>query len=231
MTLAAPDTTEPGVDLELELLIRQARQRQRRRRRLIAVVLAIASAAAYYGVEAGAFTGLSRSLLARQLRFPSLGPGDRCPVTSGRLAHNPYFAGAMFGQGPVRISIGNAGDFARGDVVLGTTSTPRWHALETIWFAEPGYNGPFLIRAARLGRRGPIEVEPSSTGQSPGSGSLFVPAGPTLNSYPQPGAGVYRGYRTVPGSTWVKSPGCYAWQVDGRGFSDVIVVRLLAPRS
>ena len=33
------------------------------------------------------------------------------------------------------------------------------------------------------------------------------------------------GYRTQPGSTWVRSPGCYAWQVDGRGFSETIVVK------
>jgi hypothetical protein len=32
------------------------------------------------------------------------------------------------------------------------------------------------------------------------------------------------GFRTTPGSTWVTSAGCYAWQVDGRNFSEVIVV-------
>lgn len=229
MTLVAPASTEPAA-LELDLLIRQARQRQRRRRRSIAAVLALA-AAAYLGVGAATSTGLSRSLLARPLRFPMLGPGNRCPVTAGRPTNNPYFAGGMFGRGPVRVSIGNVGNLARGQLELGTTSTPRWHALETIWFAEPGYNGPFLVRAARLGKPGPIEVQPGSTGQSPGSGPLFVPAGPTINSFPEPGPGVYHGYRTVPGSTWVKSPGCYAWQVDGRGFSNVIVVRLLAPAS
>jgi hypothetical protein len=47
-----------------------------------------------------------------------------------------------------------------------------------------------------------------------------VPAGPTINTQD--------GYRTVPGSTWIKSPGCYGWQVDGRGFSDVIVVKVVA---
>ncbi|MGH2884745.1 MAG: hypothetical protein ACRDPA_18920 [Solirubrobacteraceae bacterium] len=49
----------------------------------------------------------------------------------------------------------------------------------------------------------------------------MVPAGPTQNTE--------NGYRTVPGSTWVASPGCYAWQVDGRNFSELIVVHALPP--
>jgi hypothetical protein len=72
-----------------------------------------------------------------------------------------------------------------------------------------------------------MQVQPDYSGLNPGSGPLVVPAGPTINSFPTPGPGTYRGYRTVPGSTWVKSPGCYAWQVDGRGFSEVIVADLL----
>jgi hypothetical protein len=170
-------------------------------------------------------------LLGRRLHLPSLGPGGRCPATSGKATNTSYFGGSIFGSGPVRVSIGNRGDTARGQVVLSTTAVPRWHALETIWFARPGYNGPFVVRAARLGRPGSIEVQPGGTGLSPGSGPLVVAAGPTSDSYPAAGHGADKGYyRTVPGSTWVKSPGCYAWQVDGQGFSDVIVVNLLAPR-
>ncbi len=44
---------------------------------------------------------------------------------------------------------------------------------------------------------------------------LVVPPGPTLNSF--------FGYGTVPGGLFVKTPGCYAWQVDGLGFSEIIV--------
>jgi hypothetical protein len=106
---------------------------------------------------------------------------------------------------------------------LGTGVPGPWQALQTLWFAVPGYDGPFEVRAARLGKSGPIAVQPGGSGLTPGSGPLVVPGGPTINSYPPPGPGTYHGYRTVPGSTWVRSPGCYAWQVDGRGFSEVIV--------
>jgi hypothetical protein len=52
------------------------------------------------------------------------------------------------------------------------------------------------------------------------SGPLIVSAGATTNTQD--------GYRAVPGSTWVRSPGCYAWQVDGRGFSEILVVHAIA---
>src|SRR5262249_7056716 len=57
--------------------------------------------------------------------------------------------------------------------------------------------GPFVIRATRLGRPGPVAL-----GEGPAMVPLVIPAGPTLNSF--------FGYRTVPGGLWVKSPGCYA---------------------
>jgi len=35
--------------------------------------------------------------------------------------------------------------------------------------------------------------------------------------------------RVIPYFTFVKAPGCYGWQVDGLGFSELIVARLLPP--
>ncbi|HET9719266.1 MAG TPA: hypothetical protein VFP55_04235 [Solirubrobacteraceae bacterium] len=199
--------------------IRDARRRQRRRRTGVAI-LALVALGAYLGIrEEAAPTPRDASLLSRPLHLPSLGPGGRCPVTSGYIVNNSYFGGAALGRGPVQVLLGNAGDVRHGRVDLGTTEARGWFALETIWFAVPSYNGPFVVRGGRLGRRGPIEVRPGGTGLIPGSGPLVVPAGPTINNQ--------GGYRTVPGSTWVKSPGCYAWQVDGKSFSEVIVVNAL----
>ena len=87
----------------------------------------------------------------------------------------------------------------------------------------PAYDGPFVIRGARLGTRGPIAVQPGATGMTSGSGPLVVPAGATINTYYTNWRRVQLrdavtgrlvpvlegyGYRTVPTSTWVKSPGC-----------------------
>lgn len=143
-------------------------------------------------------------------------------MSSGTAFSNALFDGVALGSGPVRVLIADRGDLARGQAVLGTGSARGWFALQTLWFAMPGYNGPFVVRAARVGKPGPIEVQPGGSGLAPGVGPLMVPAGPTLNSE--------AGYRTVPGSTWVKSPGCYSWQVDGRGFSENIVIDAMASR-
>jgi hypothetical protein len=237
--VATPDEVEP------ELLIREARRRQRRRR-LAVIGVAAAVLVGYIVIRSAAPAQRSQSLLARPLHFPSLGRDGRCPVSSGRMVKTPFFAGPALGSGPVRLLVGNAGDVLRGRVKLGTTDDPGWFAVQTLWFAMPSYNGSFAVRAARLGAKGPIEVQSGGSGynagQVPGSGPLVVPAGPTINTFytnwrvghprdPVTGRLVTNltgyGYRTVPVGTWVTSAGCYAWQVDGRDFSETIVMDAL----
>jgi hypothetical protein len=105
------------------------------------------------------------------------------------------------------------GDLRRGIAdLINPTSSPPWLALKTLWFSLPRYQGPFVIRAHRLGRPGPVAL-----GEGPTVAPLVVPPGPTLN-----GAG---GWREAPGGLWMRAPGCYAWQVDGLTFSEIIVVR------
>jgi hypothetical protein len=143
------------------------------------------------------------------LHFPVLRAGQRCPISRGTPFNNSYFGGVARGAGPVRVLAGNRRGIAE---LINPTSAPPWLALKTLWFSLPAYQGPFVIRAERVGRPGPVAL-----GEGPVVGPLVVPPGPTLNSY--------LAWRTVPGGLWVKSPGCYAWQVDGLGFSEIIVVR------
>ena len=145
------------------------------------------------------------------LHFPALRPGQRCPTSRGTPFNTAYFGGAAQGTGPVRVIDGST---RRGVAeLINPTSVPPWLGLKTLWVSLPAYQGPFGIRATRLGRPGPIAL-----GEGPTVGPLVVPPGRTLNSFSP-------GYRTVPGGLWVKSPGCYAWQVDGLSFSEIIVVR------
>jgi hypothetical protein len=153
-------------------------------------------------------------LLKRPLHFPVVAKDGVCPATPGAPvdSYTSYFVGDALGKGPVRVAIGDRGDLRRGQAQLGSTAVPGWFALETLWFAMPNYDGPFVVRGERLGGSGPINVDGSATNPSP----LVVPPGPTANTQ--------GGIRVAPVSTWVKSPGCYAWQVDGLSFSYVIVV-------
>jgi hypothetical protein len=216
-----PGSTSPDEEYEreLDLLIREARRRQRRRRIAAALLITAAVAGAYLttrGIGSGVQSG---SLLSQPLHLPSLRPGQPCPTSSGYRVNTSYFAGKALGDGPVRVLLDDTGDVLRGRVDITAGSKQSWHALQTLWFAKPGYRGPFVVRAANLGAGGPIEVQPGSSGLAPGSGPLAVAAGPTINTDD--------GYRTVPGSTWITSPGCYGWQIDGRGFSETIVVRVV----
>jgi hypothetical protein len=155
--------------------------------------------------------------LKRPVHFPVLRGGESCPATFGHVANTSYFVGTALGNGPVRVLISNAGDLLHGIAQLGTTQVKGWQALQTLWFSVPGYDGPFVVRGKRLDGPGRISIGGSPTAVGP----IVVPPGPTMNTS--------AGYRTVPGSTWVTAPGCYAWQVDGLRFSDVIVINTTRP--
>lgn len=151
--------------------------------------------------------------LKRPLHFPVLRSGQPCPATPGHPLNTRDFGGMALGQGLVQPLIsGSSDDVARGTADLLThTSEPPWLAFKTLWVAVPAYRGPFLVRAKRLDGPGSIGV-----GGTPEETSLAVPAAP---------AGSRPDYRAVPCCTWVRQPGCYAWQVDGLTFSEIIVVR------
>ena len=100
-------------------------------------------------------------------------------------------------------------------MVLGTTGTPGWSAIEVIWVRQPGHPGTIAVRGARLGKPGPIDVGSSDAGQSPGSAALSLAPG-SANTAPG-GAQLY------PGVIWVRSGGCYALNVNGRGLRERIV--------
>ena len=87
-----------------------------------------------------------------------------------------------------------------------------WYGLKTLWLTMPAYQGPALIRGGRIDAPGAMAF-----GEGPVVGELVIPPGDTLNEN--------SGFRTAPGGTYFKASGCYAWQVDGIGFSTIIVFR------
>ena len=159
------------------------------------------------------------AVLRRSLHFPVLRPGQGCPATHGRPVNTADFGGVALGSGPVRPIIAEepARDARRGIAdLIDPTSVPPWLGVKTLWFSVPAYQGPFVIRAKRLGGSGPVGL-----GEGPTVAPLVVPPGPTVNGE--------QGWREAPGGIWVRSPGCYALQVDGLTFSYVIVIRAVLP--
>ncbi len=87
-----------------------------------------------------------------------------------------------------------------------------WQLSKLPWFSRPGYKGPVVIRGADVDGASPLRFD-SQSKQVP---SLELTSADAVF---HPGAG-WRGWAT---GILVQSRGCYALQVDGTGFSDVIV--------
>jgi hypothetical protein len=163
----------------------------------------------------GSFSGSLPAKVIRPLHFPAA-TGSHCPATPGKYVTTPDFGDWSLRKGPVGVAIDNAGDLRHGQVNL-APGTSAWLSLKTHFFSVPAYQGPFLVRAKRLDRPGPIRVGGDPTQTEP----LVVPRGQTPNGT--------NGWREIPYFTFVKAPGCYAWQVDGLTSSEVIVAHMLPP--
>lgn len=128
------------------------------------------------------------------------------PSSLRRPLHLPALGGSCpvrAGSGPVKPQ-GNPTQLAVSSFV-----GSAWLAGEVNWRAS-GYSGPILIRGRELG--GPHAV---------GFGEGHVPYDELQLHGPAMGAplGVW------PSFTRVRKPGCYAYEVDGTSFSEVIVFR------
>jgi hypothetical protein len=158
-----------------------------------------------------AASGSLPAALRRPLQVPNVA-GSRCPATHGRTFNNGQFGGTALGQGPVRPLVSPERADPRTGVVVFRRwpGDRRWWYAKTLWFSVPAYRGPVFIRGRALDGGGPVVF-----GEGPTLRDPQLPPGPTVNGS--------RGWRQWPGGTFLRQLGCYAWQVDGIGFSRVIV--------
>jgi hypothetical protein len=146
------------------------------------------------------------SLAPSPLRLPSLTPGESCP-TSPLRATSPDFAPGL-GDGPAYpLGFTAAGElyvqlppFAPEHQWAGS----RWGGQKVLWVIDPAYTGPIRIRGGRLDGAGEIRFDTELVRE------IKLPEEVV-------------GWRERPSFTRLRAPGCYAYQVDGRGFRDVIV--------
>lgn len=165
---------------------------------------------------AGSGGGSVPERLRRPLHLPRVVAGGGCPITPRRRYANELFAGSVLGSGPVRplVAPGGRAPFAHGSLAfLRSPGSTRWRSIKTLWFSLAAYDGPVLIRGRRLDKRGVVAFG----GSQPALVDPQFAPGATLN-----GAD---GIREWPDATWIKAPGCYAWQIDGTTFSSVVVFR------
>jgi hypothetical protein len=184
---------------------------------LTAFLLFLALAPACSGGNDHEATSGPRTPLQRPLHIPTVEAGASCPVTPGGRP-NPDVAIAL-GSGPAYPILGFEGNLVPPDpkAVVPLYGNERkegsyWH--KTLWAVDPRYDGPVLIRARGLEPMQPVQfAKPSGTPGTPEERvSELEFRGEKSDSW-----------RYGPSLTILPGPGCYAFQVDGTAFSNVIV--------
>ena len=145
------------------------------------------------------------ALRQRPLRLPTLATGAACPINHARQVSSQY--GPGIGDGPAYAAIG-------GDGVLtfqppATFNSTAWGGAKVLWYFAPAVRGPVLIRGHQLD--GPNELR-FEEGALPPAELAFSAEGA------DPG-----GWSGRPSYTRVRAAGCYAYQVDGASFTEVVV--------
>jgi hypothetical protein len=120
----------------------------------------------------------------------------------------------VVGRGPVRVGIDNVGNPHQGFHPAGDHG---WLALKTHFVETPALHGPFLVRAERLDQPGVIRI-----GSTPADWAPLLVLGGRASV-----GGSGGGWHDIPYFTFVRTPGCYGWQIDGLTFSTTVVVRVL----
>jgi hypothetical protein len=154
--------------------------------------------------------------LHRRLHLPRVTPGTPCPRTPG--GRSAPLVAFTLGAGPVYPVLGFSAPppAAEGVVTLDErTREGGFYRQKTLWVVSARYRGPVLVRGRRIDGPGVLQFWPLT----PYRRELRIRAG---GGSDHPKA---RGWRYAPAATLLAGPGCFAFQIDGIGFSRVIVFR------
>ena len=177
------------------------------RRRYPAAAVPLVLMVALWSGEASGTADDGWRALYRPLRMPRLAAGSRCPVSRVDLSVPFGHFGVAPGIGPgPAYPVG----MPRGVLPLAPArnfGSQVWGGQKVLWFVHPRYGGPILIRGRRLDGRGLVRFE---RGRLPPA-ELRIPSA--------------RGARARPSYTRLCVSGCYAYQIDGKSFSRVVVFR------
>lgn len=154
-------------------------------------------------------------LTARPLHLPTLRKGEACPRTPSTPI--PINVAPVLGNGPLYPSVG----FANATIVydpqrVEANGTLPW---KTLWLSAPIYHAPSIIRGEQID--GPKTMEFFNEEDGSRSRALRFATNTQVSS-----GGIPYDWRQQPSLTYFPGPGCYAYQVDGIGFSEIIVVEV-----
>lgn len=150
-------------------------------------------------------------LLRRPLQIPSIAPGTTCPATpaSGTIGEhgNLDVPGApAFGPGPAYPALSSEEEHAV-LLYLAGWGYEGWDGTKLLW-TVPSYTGPYVVRGRQLDGPGVLRFDQGPDWSNQLHDELRLVGPFTLLN---------------PAATFLRAPGCYGYQVDGRGFTYVIV--------
>src|SRR3982074_1726256 len=158
--------------------------------------------------------GVDWPALHRPLQPPAVADGQRCPVSqpAPEITSEKYGVGGAIGSGPVYPLLSSASlvvsyrpeEWGRGP----------WGGQKVLWFVVPDYKGPVLIRGRRLGSWQWMRFD---RGALPAAEIRIAPGETVSWSGQAPDS------RGRPSYLRVGAPGCYAAQIDGTSFTNVVV--------
>lgn len=164
-----------------------------------------------YTCRSGALALYWPGLIGRPIHIPTLVAGSPCPTseahgTLGERGNIDVPDAPAFGPGPayptLRSDAGHAVLWYR--VGWGYDG---WDGTKLLW-TVPRYRGPYIVRGRQIDGPNELRFDQGPQWSRKLHGELRL-----VGSYP----------RLNPAATFLRAPGCYAFQVDGLGFSYLIV--------
>lgn len=208
--------------MSLELAYRLRLDREEVTRRSLAVGLVLGMSLGTTSLAAASSTDVVPwSKLRRPLHLPVVAPGSRCPVS--RVDSHVRWArigiSGAIGAGPVYPVVGTR------SAVLNTTKDTQygsdWQGQKVFWYVAPSYRDRLLIRGRRLDGPGWLGFNGARVPRD----ELRIEPSDTVSWSGQP-----RHSRGIPTAVRALASGCYGVQVDGKTFSNVVVLQVdLAP--
>jgi hypothetical protein len=160
------------------------------------------------------------SLTSRPLQLPKIGPGETCPRSTASIV-DPHYS-ALLGDSPIYLLSG--GDAAwTWYTTLGKPDDGRYPLGPGEWRNDPSYLGPAVLRGGSIDGSGnclEFKVRTARHGQR-AIPVIHLPLDPRDLGAP------HADMRQYWVTSWVSGGGCYAYQIDGIGFTETIVVELV----
>ncbi len=161
----------------------------------------------------------------RPLLVPPLPPNKICPITHGQVLPYTGFAPghAIVSPGPggTDLPFYSPATLSRYPLVSGTPiPNSDWYHQKVVWFIQPSFTGPILIRGHQIGGPHSLRFTGGLSEQNYTGDPLAEPLLPELQIMGSPDADYPNGWGS---DTRAQTPGCYIYQIDGTNFSGYFI--------